>query len=263
MEDNAEILVKKMEEQTLKFLNKTFVLVAVLVAGILIYLFVLIGYQQKTIDQQNTNQITVSGEGKVYAAPDIATVTLGIETKGADVKDITEKNVTAMNKIIAGIKNLGIEDKDIQTTQYSVTPQYNYTENSGTVPNGYMIDQNIEIKIRDFTKISDVFTVGTDNGANVISSLQFTIDDSEKVKSEARTKAIDQAKTKAEAMAKQVGVTLGDLVNISENSYITSPITYNSTKTLRDEVAISTTSADIQTGQQEVNLTVSLTYKIK
>ena len=242
--------------------NRLFAITALLVISIFLYLGFQLFYQQKTIDQQNANQITVSGEGKVYAAPDIATVTLGIETNGAVVKDITQKNVSAMNKIIEGLKNLGIEDKDIQTTQYSVTPQYNYTEKSGRVPNGYTINQNIEVKIRNFDNISSVLDVATQNGANVVSSLQFTIDNPEQFRSEARAKALEQAKAKAKTLADQAGIKLGAIINVYENSYSYAP--YTSAKTLMGAgEAVSYDMAQIQTGQQEIDMTINVTYKIK
>jgi len=244
--------------------DRFFAIVALLIISTFVYFGFQLFFQFKTLNQQNQNQITVSGEGKVYAAPDIATVTLGIETNGLSVKQITEKNVTAMNKIIDGLKNLSIEEKDIQTTQYSVIPQYNYTEDRGRVPNGYTINQNIEVKIRDFAKISDVLSMATENGANVVSSLQFTIDDPEQFKAEARAKAIEQAKVKAETLAKQAGVKLGDIINVYENSYNYAPTNSAMQKTMLGAgESVSYDSAQIQTGEQEINLTMNITYKIK
>jgi len=251
------------ESKTFDLSNRLFAITALLVISIFLYFVFQLFYQQKTFDQQNANQITVSGEGKVYATPDIATVTLGIETNGAVVKEITQTNVSSMNKIIDGLKNLGIEEKDIQTTQYSVTPQYNYTEKSGRVPNGYTINQNIEVKIRNFDNISSVLDVATQNGANVVSSLAFTIDNPEQFRSEARAKAIEQAKAKAKTLADQAGIKLGDIINVYENSYNYSP-TYTSAKTLMGGgESVSYDSAQIQTGQQEIDMTINVTYKIK
>jgi len=251
------------EEKQFDLSDRFFAIIALLIIGVFIYLAFFLIYQFKTLNQQNVNQITVSGVGKVYTTPDIATVTLGVETNGASVKTITEKNVTAMNKIIDGLKKLGIEDKDIQTTQYSVAPQYNYTEREGRVPNGYTINQNVTVKIRNFDNISDVLTVATENGANIVSSLQFTIDDPEQFKAEARAKAIEQAKAKAETLAKQAGVKLGDLVNIYENSSSYAPISVSYAKGMGGASLDSVESAQIQTGEQEVNMTINLTYKIK
>ena len=251
------------EKKEFDLSNRLFIIVVLLVIGAIACFSYQIFYKAKTLEQQNQNQITVSGEGKVYATPDIATVTLGIETNGKSVKEITQTNVSAMNKIIEEVKNLGIEDKDIQTTQYSVTPQYNYTEKEGRVPNGYTINQNIEVKIRNFDNISGVLDVATQNGANVVSSLAFTIDDPEQFRAEARAKAIEQAKAKAETLAKQAGVKLGEIINVYENNYSYSPVYTNSKTLMGAGVLESTASADIQTGQQEVDLTINLTYKLK
>ena len=165
-----------MDEQIIKFLNKTFILVAILVAGILIFLFAVIGYQQKSLDQQNTNQITVSGEGKVYAKPDVAIISLGVTTTGATVADVTKSNTDKMNAVIDAVKKLGVADKDIQTTNYNLSPVYNnnvilptpvvapgvayntpyISATTGTILKGYTLEQDVQVKIRDFTKIGDI-----------------------------------------------------------------------------------------------------------
>jgi hypothetical protein len=244
--------------------NRFFVLVSLLVAGILICYVFQLTYQFKSVSLQNQNQITISGTGKTYAVPDVAKVTLGIETTGKVVKDITETNVTSMNKIIEGLKALGIAEKDIQTTQYSVNPQYDWTDRSGRTLTGYVISQNIEVKIRDFTMISDALNVATNNGANIVSSLQFTIDDVEKVKATAREKAIVQAKEKAQTLANQTGIKLGDIINVYENNdNYYAPIYSSKTAMGAGAMDAVEVAPQIQTGEQEVQITVSLTYKIK
>jgi len=251
-----------MEQEIVKLLNRTFKLAAMLVIVIAIYLFAQMGYQQKNIDQQNANQITVSGEGKVYVKPDIALVSLGVTTDGQDVQAITETSVTAMNKIIKSLKDLGIDEKDIQTTQYTVTPKYNWTEKNGSIPAGYTISQNVQVKIRNFDNIGKVLTIASSNGANVISGLQFTIDNPESSKQEARAKAIAQAKINAQNLAKESGVTLGKLINVYEG-YSPSPVMYNSAKAMGAGVPDSVAVATIQPGQQEVDVNINLTYQVK
>ena len=113
-----------MEEQTIKFLNKTFTLAAVLVVGVLVFFVGQMLYQSRLLDQQNSNQVTVSGEGKVYAKPDVALISLGVTTQAATVADVTKGNTDKMNAVIAAVKALKIDEKDIQTTNYSLTPVY-------------------------------------------------------------------------------------------------------------------------------------------
>jgi len=250
------------DEQTIKFLNKTFILAAILVAGILIFLFTVIGYQQRSLDQQNTNQITVSGEGKVYAKPDVAIVSLGVTTQATTVADVTKNNTDKMNAVIDAIKNLKIDEKDIQTTNYSLTPLYNWTEKQGRIFQGYTLEQDVQVKIRDFTKIGDVLSQGTTNGANLVGDLQFTIDNPEQFKEQARAKAIEQAKANAQNLAKESGVNLGKLINVYEG-YNSVPVVYNSAKAMGGGVAESAPVPTVQPGQQEIDITINLTYQVK
>lgn len=252
-----------MEDQTIKFLNKTFMLAAIMVVGILVFFVGQLFLQNRSVSLQNQNQITVSGEGKVYAKPDIASVTMGLKTDGQSIQDITQTNVTIMNKVIKELKDLGIDDKDVQTIQYSVTPTYNWTEKNGTVPNGYTIEQDIQVKIRDFTKIGNVLSIASNHGANIISALQFTIDNPEQFKEQARAAAIKQAKANAENLAKESGLNLGKLINVYEG-YTPSPIMYNSAKLgMGGGVAESAPAPTIQPGQQEIDLTINLTYQVR
>ncbi len=238
-------------------------LAAILVVGILVFFVGQMVLQQKAIDQQNNYQITVSGEGKVYAKPDVAVVILGVTTTAITVADATTKNTDKMNAVIDAVKNLQIDEKDIQTTNYDLTPLYNWTQTGGRIFQGYTLEQDIQVKIRDFTKVGDVLSGATTAGANVVGDLQFTIDNPEQFREEARAEAIAQAKTSAQNLAKESGVNLGKIINVYEN-YIY-PIAYSSNvKTgMGGGVAESAPAPTIQPGQQEIDITVNLTYQVK
>ena len=279
-----------MEQETIKFLNKIFVLTAILVAGIVIFLLASIGYQQASLSQQDANQITVSGEGKVYAKPDVAIIDLGVTSQAKTVADVTKANTDKMNAVISAIKDLKIDEKDIQTTNYNLTPVYsdNYiiptpapipmmypssTGSGGAVSGtmvrtgssltGYKLEQDIQVKIRDFSKVGDVLSKATASGANVVGDLQFTIDNPEQFKDQARAKAIAQAKTNAQNLAKESGVGLGKIINVYENNYIT-PMAYNSVSKMGGGIADSVApSPTIQPGQQEIDVTINLTYQVR
>ena len=265
-----------MEQETLKFLNKIFILAVILIAGVLIYLASLIGYQSRYLDQQNQNQITVSGEGKVYAKPDVAMVSLGVKADGATVADVTKSGTDKMNAVIAAIKKLGIDDKDIQTTNYSLSPVYSNTVvplpavyslpmmpvQSSSKLTGYTLEQDVQVKIRDFTKIPDVLSEASTSGANVVGDLQFTVDNPEQFKDQARAQAIAQAKTDAENMAKESGINLGKIINVYEG-YSPVPVMYNSAKAMGGGVAESAPAPVIEPGQQEIDVTINLTYQVR
>lgn len=251
-----------MDEQITKLLNKAVWVAAILVLGVLIYFAGQMTYQFKMLDQQNMNQITVSGEGKVYAKPDIALVGLGVTTTGLTTADVITKNTDKMNAVIQAVKDQGVEEKDIQTTNYSLAPLYNYTEAAGRVFQGYTLEQDLQVKIRDFDKVGDILQKAVAEGANLTSNLQFTIENPEQYRQEARTKAIEQAKQNAQNLADSSGITLGKLVNIYENYAY--PI-YSATKAvgMGGGIAESAPSPVIQPGQTEIDITVNLTYRVK
>lgn len=266
-----------MEEQTKNYLNKSFILAVVLVAGILLFFMAQIGYQNKVIDQQNVNQVTVSGEGKVYAKPDVAVVSLGVTTDGLTVAEVTKNNTEKMNAVIDTIKALKIEEKDIQTTNYSLTPYYDrevtmmpsssvssiYTTTATKKILKYTLSQNVQVKIRDFAKVGDVLSNATAKGANLVGDLQFTIDNPEKLKEEARAKAIDQAKANAKNLAKESGISLGKIINVYENSYGYPANLYSAKAMGGGSMAEASPVPTIQPGQQEINVTINLTYKVR
>ena len=229
--------------------------------GVLAFFAGQIFYQSKSFQQQNSNQITVSGEGKIYAKADIALVNFGVTNQGKAVADVVKSNTDSMNAVIGAIKNLGIDEKDIQTTNYNLSPLYNYTQKLGNVFQGYTLEQDVQVKIRDFTKIGDILSQTTAAGANLVGDLQFTIDNPEQFREQARAKAIAQAKANAKNLSQESGISLGKLINVYENSN-PYPVAYNSAKMMGAGIADSAPVPTIQPGQQEIDVTINLTYQV-
>jgi uncharacterized protein YggE len=203
----------------------------------------------------------VSGEGKAFIKPDIAQVTLGATTQELKSQDAVNKNNTIVNAVIAAIKKLGVEDKDIQTTSYNLSPWYDYTD-KGSMFKGYQLNQQITVKIRNFDNISAVLDAATSQGATNAGDLQFTVDDPVASQADARQKAIDQAKEKAMDIADQSGLRLVKLVNVAEgNNAYPGPIAYG--MGAGPAMDAKSVAPQIQTGQQEVDSTVTLTYLLK
>mgnify|MGYP000918023987 CR=1 FL=1 len=175
-----------------------------------------------------------------------------------------------MNDIILELKGLDIEAKDIKTTSYYLNPIYDWTEKDGRILRGYQVNQNVTIKIRDLDIIGDAVAKSTEKGANQIGNISFTFDDEFELKNQAREAAIAKAKEKAESIADQTGIKLGKIVNVYENNYISGKGYYTSNAVLEssaygiggagDESLISPT---IETGQNEVQIEVSLVYEVK
>lgn len=240
--------------------DKMFILAAVLVVSIVGFLILKTIYNFQTLPQNFPQDISVTGEGKAYVRPDIALVNLGVNTQGLKSQDVVNKNNEIMNKVINSIKELGVEDKDIQTTLYNLNPIYDYSDKGQRVFRGYSLEQQIRVKIRNFDKISDILDKTTSNGANTVGDLQFTVDDMEKVRSEARAKAIDQAKEKVLTLVNQAGLKIVKLVNISEGC---GPIPVPCGGGFAGAALRESVPPQIEPGQLEVSTSVTLTYRVK
>lgn len=217
-----------------------------------------------------TNQqdrFSVVGSGTVYAKADIANIEVGLKTGAKKTAaEATAESTKKMNEIVAELKKLGIEDKDIKTNNYNLSPVYNYTNERGQELVGYEVTQNMTLKIRDLGKIGDVISKTTEKGANQIGNIAFTIDDEFALKNQARELAIQKAQEKAALIAKQSGMKLGEVKSVYENADVNPPIMYNYTNAKMDlavgnEAAVSAPS--IQSGQNEIKVEVTLVYEVK
>lgn len=211
-------------------------------------------------DIEKKNSITISGEGKISATPDIGVIDLGVVSDAKTVATAQKDNVEKMNKITKALKDLGVEEKDLKTTNYSIYPRYQYISGRSDII-GYEVSQTLEVKIRNLDKVGDVLSKTAELGANQVGSLSFTFDDPEKLNVEARNKAIANAKEKAEALSNVLDVKLVRIINFSESSYIP-PVPYYSEKALGIGGGGGTPTPDIQTGQNEITANVTITYEI-
>ncbi len=225
----------------------------------------------KNIKAEVTNQpyartITVSGEGKISAKPDIANISLSVVSKGATVKQVTTDNNTKMNQVLAAVKGLGMDPKDITTSQYSLYPEYDYSTYGRTGTNkiiGYNLTQEITLKVRDLTKVDDILDGGIKAGANQVGALSFDIDDTGPVKKEARKMAFDKAKEKAQEMASQAGVSLGRVVTFTEEAPAYPMPYYNFAMEAKSADMATAPAPQVEPGSKELTMNVSVTYEIE
>ncbi len=209
-----------------------------------------------------TYTIAISGEGKVTAAPDIAEISLGLITDNRNVGTAQKENTDKVNQIIAKLGTLGVEKKDIQTSNYSIYPQYDYS-NGQQVLRSYQVSQSVNVKIRDLEKVGTIVETAGSLGANQVSGLSFTIDDPEALRQEAREKALVSAKEKAESLAKAAGVKLGKLVSFNESiAGGTSPMPYYRGEMDVKNEAMDAVAPQIEPGSQDIIVNVSVTYEV-
>ncbi|MFA5047689.1 MAG: SIMPL domain-containing protein [Patescibacteria group bacterium] len=244
------------------------VVLGILAIALIIYVGVLTrnawrnyDYIGKTPDM--VNQITVTGTAKITAAPDVALLSLGIVSEGATV-NVAQKGATEkMNAIIDALKKqFKIEAKDIQTANFSVNPKYDWSNGRQNII-GYSVNQSVSVKVRNFDSTGDILAKATELGANSVSGPNFIIDDPEKAKSDAREKAIAQAKAKADLLAKQVGIRLGRIVNFYEGGSEIANVAYGMGGALDSATMAKVAAPTIEPGSQDVQVSVSISYEIK
>ena len=268
---------------------------ALLAAVILLALFLLaqtvsafMGWRYIGTGITPSNTISVSGHGEAFGVPDIATFTFSVVSDKTTVADAQADATAKANAITDYLKSAGVDSKDIQTSDYSVQPQYDYqtavcpqaavAPNSGasgvaTAPaiycpggkqvlKGYEVRQTTTIKVRDTSKAGDLLSAVGTKGATEVSGLTFTFDNPDTVQNLARDKAIADAKSKADMLAKELGVSLVRVVSFNENQNGNPrPVIYNmAAGSAADTKAV---APEISTGQNQVTDDVTITYEIR
>ena len=247
----------------------------VLVAAILALLSVTVINLQKT-DFLNPvpATISVSGEGEVFAVPDIGEFSFTVNAKADDAATAQEESGTKVNEILAYLKESGIEEKDIKTQNYNLWPQYRWEERicpAGSfcppgerVEDGFEVSQSISVKVRNTDEAGGIIAGVGERGATNISGLNFTIDDPEALRAEAREAAIKDAKQKAKELARQLGVEIVQLSSYYEDQgYSPTPYFFEARAMSMDASEESFGGAELPMGEESTVVTVNLTYQVK
>ena len=204
--------------------------------------------------------ISVTGVGTVVSTPDVADLRLGVSFTRATVKAARADAAAAMTKVIAALKALGIADKDIQTTNLSLQPAYDYSANANPPRiTGYTLSNSLAVTVRDLDKVGDAIDNSLAAGATTFDGVSFRVDDPAKAQQQARTDAMTQAKANADTLAAAAGVSITGVASISETSAQTPyPIYYGAAA----GAPVKDAATPIETGTTDVTITVTLVYLI-
>ncbi len=209
-----------------------------------------------------SHTISVTGSGLAYGAPDIAVAQIGVQSRNPEPGAALDDANAKMTAIMAALKGLGIDDKDIQTSNFSVYAQQDIDPQTGQAKGTitYIVDNTVSITMRDLTKVGPVLGQVVAAGANNIYGVSYTVADQSKLEAEARDKAMADAKARAEQLAKAAGVTLDQPMTISEYTNGPQPILRAD---LAQNAAGAAKSVPVSSGQIQVNLQINVTYLIK
>jgi uncharacterized protein YggE len=218
--------------------------------------------------------MSVSVSDKVTAIPDVAQLSFSVVSEGKDVSQITAQNNSKVREAIGMLESNQISKDDIKTLEYNLVPVYSqpqpHLEQQGKIfiPQiiGYSLTQTILVKIRDFSKISSILEALPSLGINKIGGISFSIDNPETYYAQARAKAFKKAFEKAVSIAKENGVKIGKVINISDYSQGNYPI-YKSFEATSPSMgggdALDISKPEIRPGSQDITVNVTVVYEIK
>ena len=239
--------------------------ILLLVIVILLAIFVLGRHSLNiSISENNNNTISISGKAEKKVVPDRARISFSINEYRKSQKEAADIVNKKTKKIISALKDLGISEKDIKTKNYSVYPQYNWTNNRRVFEN-YRVSQGVEVIIKDLDKVSKVLATAVDLKVDNLNGPNMFIDDIAGIKDELRAEAIANAKAKAKELAKELGVSIDRIVSFTENNNDYYPQPVYSRVFMADAVAKSEaiTEPEINPGEEKISKSVTITFQIE
>ncbi len=213
------------------------------------------------------SEITVSGQAEKFVKPDLAIINMGVKTEAENVNDAMAENVTKMNAVIEALKTeIGLEDENLKTTQFTLSPRYEWLTQKDYIEGerilaGYEVNQMLEVRIRDFDSIGQIIQRATELGANQVGEFSFIVENEDAVRDEIRGEAIIQARQKAEELADQLGVSLSRIIYYYED--VPAVLWARGAGDMAyPESMDSSIVPSIQSGENKVEVSVRITYEI-
>ncbi len=242
---------------------------------ILLALFLLVSTWDKAFGRDVSdpyNTITVEGTGSAAMVPDTARITFTVMESAEAVADAQTAATAKTDAALAALEEMGVEERDIKTLSYNVSPKYQYPQpcygmicpQSSPRIIGYDVMQTVEVKVRETAKAGDVLAALGGLNVQNISGPEFVVDDESEVKNEARAEAVEEAREKAKELAKQLGVSLGKVVSFSEMMPGDPYYGYGyAGKGGMMDAAVAQSAPTLPAGENETEITVMITYEIR
>lgn len=203
--------------------------------------------------------VSVTGRGEVFLTPDLANIHIGVHTEGEDAAEaMATSNSAQAEKVVETLRSLGVEEKDIQTSNFSIYPQQQFDESGKVTGVIYMVDNTVFVAVRDLGSLGELLNAVVSTGANSIFGIQFDVTDREAALAEARQAAVEDARAQAEELAGLAGVELGEIQSLSV--FGGSPIPIMAGKGAVERAAV---DAPISPGQLSISVEVNVVYAIR
>ncbi len=208
--------------------------------------------------QSPPRTLTVSGEGEVKAVPDEAQLSAGVVSQAPTAEAALSANRNAMNGVFDELKRQGIPEKSIQTSEFSISPQYDTSDNSHRII-GYSVSNNVSVTVDDLSKLGPAIDALVHSGANSMGGVSFTLHDPKPLMQKAREAAVKDAMDRAQIYARAAGLTLGRVTDLNEGG---GPIERPMFRTMA-VMAAAPAPTPIAAGEETVTASVSMTFEIR
>jgi uncharacterized protein len=206
-------------------------------------------------------RLDVSATGEVTRVPDLAIISAGVQTLKPTATAAIEENAARMERVRAALERAGIEDKDIQTSQLSLNPEYQYDQNRPPRLTGYRASNTVNVKFRDLKRTGAILDALVAEGANQINGPSLTIDKPESALDEARTRAIANGRARADLYARALGMRVARLISVSESGGYAVPPPMPMVAMMAERSADA--SSKIDPGTQQLQVSVSMSFELR
>lgn len=227
-------------------------------AGLLLALLI-VPVAAAAADRHHVRSVTVTGTGKVTAAPDIAHVQVGVVSLAATADAALDENNAAMRRVFDALTSRGIAERDIQTIALNLMPQYERQDKQQTAPKivGYRVDNTLSVTVRDLTSLGSVLDDLVSQGANALQGISFDVADQAALSDEARRKAMADAQHKAGLYAETGGFTLGAVISVEEQGGFPTPRPMQVARSMAAE------AVPVAPGEREYSVDVLVRFAIQ
>ncbi len=205
-------------------------------------------------------RITVSGTGTALAAPDMATITLGVTNQDAQASVAMRATSDAVTQILARLDEMGLEARDVQTRDLSLSPVWSGRNSSGTEPpriTGFTASNRVSVRVRDLDKLGQIMDAVIQDGANDFGGLSFGVQEPKPLQADARAKAVADATEKAQQLAQAAGITLGPVVSINDQGGGVRPMAQ-----MREMAMADGGGVPVAGGEISVSVNISMEFEI-
>lgn len=217
--------------------------------------------QSEPTSEPPVRTLRVNGSGQVFISPDIAYISIGVHTEGEEAAAVVADNNDQAAELVAALEDAGVAEKDIQTTNFSISPRQEYDDQGNLQGITYVVDNSVNVTVRDLESIGDLLDAAVQAGANAVNGISFDVSDKVSALSQARQAAVENARAQAEELAAAAGVELGAIQSINSYGGFPTPVEF-----ARGGGAIAQEAAanvPISPGQNSLTVDVEIVYEIQ